>query len=59
MAMKIPFFHEDDKEDSLNIKEMIQIFENSANTMGLVNNAEKCNMFGFTWGPAAVTWEGM
>ena len=27
--------------------------------MGLVNNAEKCNMFGFTWGPAAVTWEGM
>jgi hypothetical protein len=48
MAMKILFFHEDDKEDSLDIMEMIQRFENSANTMGLVNNAEKCNMFGFT-----------
>jgi hypothetical protein len=27
MAMKIPFFHRDDKEDLLDIKEMIQRFE--------------------------------
>ena len=32
MAMKIPFFHGDDKEDLLNIKEMIWRFKNSANT---------------------------
>ncbi len=46
MAMKIPFFHGDDKEDALDIKEFIRRFKNSANAMGLANNAEKCNMFG-------------
>ena len=60
MAMKIPFFHGDDKEDLLYIKEMIWRFETSAEVMGLVNNAEKCNMFGnYLRGPAAITWEGM
>jgi hypothetical protein len=38
MAMKIPFFHGDDKEDALDIKEMIRRFENSANAMGLADN---------------------
>jgi hypothetical protein len=41
MAMKIPFFHGDDKEDALDIKEMIRRFENSADAMGLADNAEK------------------
>ncbi len=50
MAMKIPFFHGDNKEDSLEIKEMIRRFENSADFVGLANNAEKCNMFGETSG---------
>jgi hypothetical protein len=62
MAMKIPFFHRDkeDKEDALDIKEMIRRFKNSAYTMGLANNAEKCNMFSnYLRGPAAVLWEGM
>ena len=44
MAMKIPFFHGDDKEDALDIKEMIRRFENSADAMGLADNAEKCNI---------------
>ena len=35
MAMKIPFFHGDEKEDLLDIKEMIQRFENSADAKGL------------------------
>jgi hypothetical protein len=39
---------------------MIRRFKNSANTMGLADNAEKCNMFGnYLRGPAAVLWEGM
>ena len=60
MAMKIPFFHGDDKEDALDIKEMIRRFKNSADAMGLADNAEKCNMFGnYLRGPAAVIWEGM
>jgi hypothetical protein len=60
MAMKIAFFHRDDKEDALDIKEMISRFENSADAMGLADNAEKCNMFGnYLRGPAAILWEGM
>jgi|FrelakmetLWP11LW_1041352.scaffolds.fasta_scaffold180750_1 3-isopropylmalate dehydratase small subunit len=39
MAMKILFFHRDDKEDLLKIKEMIRRFENSTNTVGLANSA--------------------
>jgi hypothetical protein len=35
MAMKIPFFHGDEKEDLLDIKEMIQRFENSADAKSL------------------------
>jgi hypothetical protein len=39
---------------------MIRRFENSADAMGLADNAEKCNMFGnYLGGPAAVLWEGM
>ena len=35
-------------------------FENSADAMGLADNAEKCNMFGnYLRGPAALIWEGM
>ena len=60
MVIKIPFFHGDDKEDALDIKEMIQRFKNSANAMGLADNAKKCNMFGnYFRGPAAVLWVGM
>jgi hypothetical protein len=60
MAMKIPFFHRDDKEDVFDIKEMIQRFKNSADTMGFADNAGKCNMFAnYLRGPAAVLWEGM
>ena len=59
-AMKIMFFHADVKEDLLDIKEMICRFENSAEAMGLANNAEKCNMFSnYLRGPAAVIWENM
>ena len=39
MAMKIPFFHGEEKEDSLDIKEMIRRFKNSAKAMGLADNA--------------------
>jgi hypothetical protein len=60
MAMKIPFFHGDNKEDWLEIKEMIQRFKNSADAMGLADNAKKCNIFGnYLRGPAAVLWECM
>jgi hypothetical protein len=60
MAMKIPFFQGDDKEDALDIKEMIRRFKNSDDAMGLADNAEKCNMFGnYLRGLAAVIWEGM
>jgi len=41
MAMKIPISHGDDKEDSLNIKEIIRRFENSADTMRVANQVEK------------------
>jgi len=60
MTIKIPFFHEDNKEDWLEIKKMIQRFKNSANAMRLADNAKKCNIFGnYIRGPAVVLWEGM
>jgi hypothetical protein len=34
------------RKTSLDIKEMIRRFKNSADAMGLANNEEKCNMFG-------------
>jgi len=61
MAMKIPFFYGEEKEDSLDIKEMIRRFKNSAKAMGLADNAaEKYSIFGnYLRGPATVTWESM
>jgi hypothetical protein len=39
---------------------MIQRFKNSADAMGLADNAKKCNIFGnYLRGPAAVLWECM
>ena len=36
MDMKFPFFHGEEKEDSLDIKEMIWRFKNLADAMGLI-----------------------
>ncbi len=61
--MKIPFFYEEDKEMIswyLDIKEMIWRLKSSADPMRLINNVEKCKMFGtYLRGPAAVNWESM
>jgi hypothetical protein len=48
MAMKISFFHGDDKEDTLDIKEMIRRFQNSADVMGLADNCS-LGRHGFLW----------
>ena len=58
MAMKIPISHGDDKEDSLNIKEIIRRFENSADTMRVANQVEKWKMFSNSMrGLAMFNWE--
>jgi len=60
MALKIPFFHGDKKDDTIQIKEMIRRFENSADAMGLNDQAEKCLMFSnYLRGPAAALWDTM
>jgi hypothetical protein len=40
MDMKFPFFHGEEKEDSLEIREMIWRFKNLADAMGLAKNAD-------------------
>ena len=57
MAMKVPLFYGNKKEDTMNIKDFITRFESACNAMGLVNDAEKCNLFGsYLRGRATAMW---
>jgi hypothetical protein len=56
MAMKTPFFHGDDKEDLLYIKEMIRRFERH----GIGQQRREVQHVGnYLKGPAAILWQGM
>jgi hypothetical protein len=46
MAMRVPLFYSNEKEDSMNIKDFITRFESASTAMGLANDAEKCKLFG-------------
>jgi hypothetical protein len=46
MAMRVPLFYGNKKEDTMNIKDFIARFESACNAMGLAVDAEKCNLFG-------------
>jgi hypothetical protein len=46
MAMRVPLFYGNKKEDTMNIKDFITRFESACTAMGLANDAEKCNLFG-------------
>ncbi len=41
MAMRVPLFYGNKKEDTMNIKDFITRFESACNAMGLGNDAEK------------------
>jgi hypothetical protein len=46
MAMRVPLFYGNEKEDTMNIKDFINRFESACTAIGLANEAEKCNIFG-------------
>ena len=55
--MRVPLFYGNEKEDTMNIKDFITRFESACNTMGLGNDAEKCNLFGsYLRGCATAMW---
>jgi hypothetical protein len=57
MAMRVPLFYGNEKEDTMNIKDFITGFESACNAMGLGNDVEKCNLFGsFLRGWATAMW---
>jgi hypothetical protein len=57
MAMRVPLFYGNKKEDTMNIKDFITRFESACNAMGLGNDAEKCNLFGsYLRGCAMAMW---
>ena len=57
MAMRVPLFYGNEKEDTMNIKDFITRFESACNAMGLGNDAEKCNLFGsYLKGCATAMW---
>ena len=57
MAMRVPLFYGNEKEDTMNIKDFLTRFESACNAMGLVNDAEKCNLFGsYLRGRAMAMW---
>jgi hypothetical protein len=57
MAMRVPLFYGNKKEDTMNIKDFITRFESACKAMGLVNEAEKCNLFGsYLRGQATAKW---
>lgn len=57
MAMRVPLFYGNEKEDTMNIKDFLTRFESACNAMGLNNDAEKCNLFGsYLRGRASAMW---
>ena len=57
MAMRVPLFYGNEKEDTMNIKDFLTRFESACNAMGLVKDAEKCNLFGsYLRGRASALW---
>ena len=57
MAMRVPLFYGNEKEDTMNIKDFLARFESACNAMGLGNDAEKCNLFGsYLRGRATAMW---
>ncbi len=57
MAMIVPLFYGNKKEDTMNIKDFITRFESACTAMGLTDDAEKCNLFGsYLKGRATGMW---
>jgi hypothetical protein len=57
MVMRVPLFYGNENEDTMNIKDFLTRFESACNAMGLVNDAEKCNLFGsYLRGRASALW---
>ena len=57
MAMRVPLFYGNEKEDTMNIKDFIARFEAACTAMGMVNEEEKCNLFGsYLRGSATKLW---
>ena len=46
MAIRVPLFYINEKEDTMKIKDFITRFESACTAMGLADDAEKCNLFG-------------
>ena len=46
MAIRVPLFYINEKEDNMKIKDFITRFESACNAMRLGNDAEKYNLFG-------------
>ena len=44
MAMRVPLFYGNEKEDTMNSKDFITSFESTCTAMVLLNEEEKCNL---------------
>jgi|FrelakmetLWP11LW_1041352.scaffolds.fasta_scaffold55190_2 hypothetical protein len=57
MAIRVPLFYINEKEDTMKIKDFITRFESACTAMGLADDAEKCNLFGsYLRGCATAMW---
>jgi hypothetical protein len=57
MAMRVPLFYSNEKEDTMNIKDFITRFESACTAMGLADDVEKFNLFGsYLRGRATGMW---
>jgi hypothetical protein len=57
MAMRLPLFYGNEKEDTENIKDFITRFKSACNSLGLAEVAEKCNLFrSYLRGRATAMW---
>ena len=57
MAMRLPLFYGNKKEDTENIKDFITRFKSACNSMGLAEVSEKCNLFrSYLRGRATAMW---
>ena len=54
MALRVPLFYGNKKEDTINIKDFIDRFESACTAMELNKEQEKCNLFGR--GKATALW---
>jgi hypothetical protein len=57
MAMRVPLFNGNKKEDTMNIKDFIGRFESACTAMVIVNEEEKCNLCrSYLRGKAMALW---